>query len=492
MRLAQLMPRTRRAEARAAAERQLLELPADVLSLILYQLPLAHNIARAGLTCRQLCDAAKLALKARPFSGEVVTIDGHRDTVHGVAVTADGRIITGSYDKTIKVWCAGACTRTIQAHTRDVEDVAALPGGARFVCVSDDGFAKLWTLDGVLERTFELNHEIMWCVAALPDGVHFVFGLNGGCVRLYHVDGTLVHTFEGHSREVHAVAVTRDGQYIISGSHDCTVKLWSVATKSLVSTCGVEDNRQGSDYGHTAFVEAVAGMPDGQRFLSASWDHTVRVWLLDGTLENTFELHTGDVFAVVALPDNQHALSGSIDKTVKLFNVNDGVVLRTFTHHTNWVSCLLLLPDGRRFISGSYDGTACIVEHGMAFEPDQAWVDAKPKREALTAAVAAARTAREMHVSEKMRVDLEANRIELQRQVKVLQGQIAERERQSEQEGQRIERLSALEEEVDAAAGDPARVQEAQARLTAEIGVIGTAGSVPARRRRDLHEYMVQ
>ena len=104
-------------------------------------------------------------------------------------------------------------------------------------------------------------------------------------------------------------------------------------------------------------------MPDGQRILSGSYEE-VRVWLLDGTLKNTFTLHTDGVFALVALPDNQHALSGSIDGTVKLFNVNDGAVLRTFTHHTSYVTSLALLPDGLRFVSGSYDKTARIVEIG--------------------------------------------------------------------------------------------------------------------------------
>ena len=52
-------------------------------------------------------------------------------------------------------------------------------------------------------------------------------------------------------------------------------------------------------------------MPDGQRFLSGGTDADRRVWLLDGTLENTFRLHADPVKALVALPDNQHALSGS-------------------------------------------------------------------------------------------------------------------------------------------------------------------------------------
>ena len=107
-------------------------------------------------------------------------------------------------------------------------------------------------------------------------------------------------------------------------------------------------------------------MPDGRRILSGSKDESVRVWLLNGPLQNTFRLRTGRVTALVALPDNQHALLGSYNKTVKLFNVNDGAVLRTFWHHTDIVTSLAVMSDGLRFVSGSYDKTACIVYHGLA------------------------------------------------------------------------------------------------------------------------------
>ena len=55
--------------------------------------------------------------------------------------------------------------------------------------------------------------------------------------QLYNDDGTLVHAFKGHSDVVNSVAATPDGQHIISGSIDELVKVWSVANKSLVSTC---------------------------------------------------------------------------------------------------------------------------------------------------------------------------------------------------------------------------------------------------------------
>ena len=58
-----------------------------------------------------------LAMKLRRFSGEVVTLAEHTDGVLCVAAAPDGRIITGSFDYTVKVWRDGACERTIQAHT---------------------------------------------------------------------------------------------------------------------------------------------------------------------------------------------------------------------------------------------------------------------------------------------------------------------------------------------------------------------------------------
>ena len=252
-----------------------------------------------------------------------------------------------------------------------------LPGGARFVSGSRGG-AKLWTLDGALERTFavdEYGGRWVLCVAALPDGVHFVVGAENE-VQLYHVDGTLVHTFKGHTDWLTAMAVTPDGQHIISSAGnekadepDALVRVWSVASRSLVSTCGGHDVVNVWPCCLSGLVGAVAAMPDGQRILSGSLDGDVQVWLLDGTLKKSFpKLHflgsevENEVTALLALPDNQHALSGS-RHSVKLFNVNDGAVLRTFKDHTE---CLALLPDGLRFVSGSDDGTARIAYHGLA------------------------------------------------------------------------------------------------------------------------------
>ena len=333
----------------------LTDAPTDALALVLSKLTLVHEIAAVAPTCRALKLAVLIALKTRPFSRKPIKLRG---SLWAAAVVPDGRIVTGTCDKDIKVWRDGTCLRTIETGARR-QGVAVL-GGAHIL--TSDPRVKLWALDGTLERTFATTGIGLRCVVALPDGVHFAVGYSSDTVsvadkvRLYHVDGTLVHTFD--ARTGAGIAVTCDGQHIISASWRGGIKVWSVTSKSLVSAVDDDDE--------TGTVRAVAAMPDGQRILSGGLDCTVRVWLLNGTLENTFsELHTHAVITLVALPDNQHALSGSYDNTVKLFNVNDGAILRTFKHHAHTVApmhmCLALLPDGLRFVSGSADKTARIA-----------------------------------------------------------------------------------------------------------------------------------
>ena len=123
------MPTTRAARARAAL--RITDLPADVLACVLCRMPTVFQIGPTASVSCAFRDAVQLAFKARPYSGEVVTLAGHINVVKKVAAAPDGRIITGSFDSTIKVWRDGACERTTQAHNGHwIWAVVMLPGGA--------------------------------------------------------------------------------------------------------------------------------------------------------------------------------------------------------------------------------------------------------------------------------------------------------------------------------------------------------------------------
>ena len=177
-----------------------------------------------GATCRLLRDAARLAFKARPYIGKVVSlchkekfaVAAHQGDVHVRGGAADDRFITGSMDRSIKVWrslaepkwsAVGHLTgkRSVCAHPSRTE--LPSPGwrcsrahGARFVSGSATRHRE-----AVDARRRSRAHHRRGRLRVVRRSAARRRALCGRPwrrrrqeVKLYHVDGTLVHTFKGH------------------------------------------------------------------------------------------------------------------------------------------------------------------------------------------------------------------------------------------------------------------------------------------------------
>ena len=76
----------------------------------------------------------------------VKTLKGHSDQVTSLEVV-DGQLVSGSTDKSIKVWNAdGECVQTLVGHS---DGVCALEpaGNGRIASASWDGTVRVWRLD---------------------------------------------------------------------------------------------------------------------------------------------------------------------------------------------------------------------------------------------------------------------------------------------------------------------------------------------------------
>ena len=134
-------------------------------------------------------------------------IYGHSLSVTTVAVTPDGKkIISGSSDKTVKVWDAttGENLFTFNCHSNSVGPAAALVtqvavtlDGRKVISSSCDKIVKVWDI----------------------------------------TTGENLLTFDGHTSAVTSAAVSPDGEKVISGSWDETIKIWDMTTgKQLITT----------------------------------------------------------------------------------------------------------------------------------------------------------------------------------------------------------------------------------------------------------------
>jgi WD40 repeat protein len=108
--------------------------------------------------------------------------------------------------------------------------------------------------------------------------------------------------------------------------------------------------------GHTNTITALAATPDGRRLLSASNDHTVRVWDLKTTTEKT-EVVVLDPIARAAAQKTQKKLPERPPITVGLQQAKQVVQA-----HKEWVRCLVLSQDGTRLLTGDDRGLAILWE----------------------------------------------------------------------------------------------------------------------------------
>jgi len=153
----------------------------------------------------------------------------------------------------------------------------------------------------------------------------------------------------GHTDWVRSAAFSPDGQRIVTASHDHTGRLWDAASGAALGTLE----------GHTGWVESVAFSPDGQRILTASRDGTARLWdAASGTALATLEGHTDWVESAAFSPDGQRILTASRDNTARLWDGKTGAVLAILEGHEGALWSAAYSPDGTCVITGSFDHTA--------------------------------------------------------------------------------------------------------------------------------------
>ncbi len=343
----------------ARAVREALRLSAHVLARdwgeLLGQVLAGQLLGRlepGGEMGRRLLERAEHRAPLRPrrvnmsrTGGSLIrTLEGHTYGVGAVAVLDETRVVSASWDRTLRVWNleSGETILTLKGHTNWVNAVAVLDE-ARVVSASSDCTLRVWDLaSGETIRILQGHTKGVNTVAVLG-ATRLVSASDDRTLRVWDVaSGEMVRTLKGHTSRVLSVAVLNETR-MVSAAYESALRVWDMATGKTIRTLE----------GHAFVVQAVAVL-DETRVISASWDHTLRVWdVASGKTIRTLEGHTDLVLAVVVL-DATRVISASSDRTLQVWDVTSGETICTLEGHTSTVYAVAVL-DEAHVVSASSD-----------------------------------------------------------------------------------------------------------------------------------------
>ena len=332
---------------------------------------------------------------------------GHQQAVWCLTVTSDGSLISGSDDRTLRLWSVSATAR-----------VAAAPEPAAPRAASNA--ASL--------RVIEQHAGPVRRVEALPGGLVVSGSLDFSALILNPTEARSGEALRDHHKSSVTCIATLRGGRVVTGSLDATLRIWDIGkyasepprhntrtlTPSTPPPCHptpltTATGRRthflptyvGKDQvGHTDAINALAVFEEGDvdLIVSASSDSSVRKWAWDSSeSSSSVELGGGlpdhghsDQVKCMEKIDQRRVVTGSRDRTLRVWDVITGSCLVLARKgHTSWVRCVTVLDrtgDGAvRIMSGSKDGTACVWTVGDAPRPQRGGGQLLARREVAAA-----------------------------------------------------------------------------------------------------------
>ncbi len=225
--------------------------------------------------------------------------------------------------------------------------------------VSQDKTLKLWSLEGKQIREISLNRPVN-TIRFNPNGQQLAIA-DDEKVKLLTLNGTELISFNHeHSKKINQisfapVSISPHGLILATASDDKMVKLWTLEGKNIQTL-----------EGHDDAVTQVSFNQNGTMMATASSDRTIKLWQFNEQTKQ-FQLlktligHDNSILDLKFSPDGQTLASAGLDNTVKLWRSNQKIYQKSEIYHNNihqgFIYQVRFSPDGKKIATASADGT---------------------------------------------------------------------------------------------------------------------------------------
>jgi len=322
---------------------------------------------------------AGLAMVLDLERGTSVPLRGHSHSVPFLEFDADGYILTGSFDHTLRVFGPSGNPRQVfRGHRAPVTHASFVNDASRVLSASRDGTVMLWDRRGPGELDLG-RHRWAGRAFASEDGSTIAVVVEHGVlllprsgdkqpVRLRAREARPLHVSFAGDRVLVVLETGRAGLFDRKGNHLGTCPRHVLFPSSLLVDGGRavvtnlgrellkwdESGELTRFTGHDAPICVVATA--GDIVVTGDTEGGAKLWHTSGVLRADLNRHDGPVAAVAASSRGLVASAGA-DGRVRVYG-SDGSLLANCEGHSGAVSHLEFSRDGRLLLTVSEDATA--------------------------------------------------------------------------------------------------------------------------------------
>ena len=306
----------------------------------------------------------------------LVTFKGHEDRIVRSHLSIDGKfVVTGSTDKTVRVWDAqnGKELAKLTGHDKWIYSVAMDPQSKLVISGSNDSTARIWDWKtGKTLHTLTGHTGNCRFVAFSNDSKRAITLGVGGKARIWNAEtGEEIALLEVPHGITH-IALNPNGNQIATYNNlrDNQVRLWSWNGKSLY----ILD--------HAKPVQFAEFLADGSRLLTCSVE--TRIWDADSGIQLIRFEDAEHIKYSSLYPDGKRLIGSRVTmlgpqrRGLGIWDTETGKRLKTLELSDRNLRSIDMTPDGKNAIVSGYQNRAAIWdletgERSLALQGGHAW-----------------------------------------------------------------------------------------------------------------------
>ena len=163
------------------------------------------------------------------------TLIGH--TANICALNTDhetSELISGSWDKTAKVWANGSVKYNLDQHEASVWDAKSIPGKPdEYVTVCADLAIRFWRQDKVTKTFKDIHTDVPRRIEFIPsekDTLTYATCSNDTFIKLFNDNGKVTQTLAGHESFIYDIKYNETTGQLVSCGEDRSLRVWDCTT----------------------------------------------------------------------------------------------------------------------------------------------------------------------------------------------------------------------------------------------------------------------